>query len=67
MYYQANGGAFKNGSERCVEIDDPSLCRVDLTSLEEYVLYNIQVLAFNSIGKGPRSAAVTVRTLESSK
>ena len=40
---------------------------VNLTGLEEYVNYNISVLAFTSVGAGPSSVAVTVLTLQDSK
>ena len=38
-----------------------------LTDLEEYVVYNISVRAFTSVGPGPYSDPVTNRTLEDSK
>ena len=38
-----------------------------LTDLEEYVVYNISVRAYTSVGPGPYSDPVTLRTLENSK
>ena len=38
-----------------------------LTGLQEYVEYNISVRAYSSVGSGPYSDPVTVKTLEDSK
>ena len=40
---------------------------VDLTGLEEYVVYSIQVRAYTSVGAGPYSVLVTVTTNEDCK
>ena len=38
-----------------------------LTDLEEYVEYDISVRAYTSVGPGPYSDPITIRTLEDSK
>ena len=40
---------------------------VDLTGLEEYVVYSIRVRAYTSVGAGPYSGAVMERTQEDCK
>ena len=40
---------------------------VNLTSLQEYVEYNISVRAYTSIGFGPFSTEITERTFEDGK
>ena len=40
---------------------------VDLTGLEEYVVYSIRVRAYTSVGAGPYSVLVTVTTNEDCK
>ncbi len=38
-----------------------------VTNLEEYTEYEFQVLAFNSVGDGPKSSVKVARTLEDGK
>ena len=40
---------------------------INLIDLEEYVEYNISVRAFTSIGPGPYSVGIVVRTFENGK
>ena len=47
-----------------VNTSDGSVLMMVLTSLEEYVEYNISVRAYTSVGPGPYSDPVTERTLE---
>ena len=57
------GGTLENDT---ITVFEPARS-VNLTGLEEYVNYNISVRAFNSVGAGPYSVAVTVLTLQDSK
>ena len=50
-----------------VNITNISILSTDLTGLEEFVQYNISVRAYTSVGPGPYSDPVTVRTLEDGK
>ena len=47
-----------------VNITDNSTLEILLHNLQEYVQYNITVRAFTSVGEGPFSSVITVRTLE---
>ena len=67
MCYKAIEGGFTNGDENCTTVSGGSTRNVTLTELEEYVVYNITVAAITSVGEGPRSGEVFVRTAEDSK
>ena len=66
VYYQAVGGYFNDGTLKQQTVVAP-LSQVVLTGLEEYVEYNITVSASTSVGEGPVSASVIVRTAEAGK
>ena len=57
--YYASGTVMK-----FLEISDPSVHSVTLTSLEKYKEYSIQVAGYTRMGSGLRSQPVTERTLE---
>ena len=46
---------------------DSTTLMVDLTGLEEYVVYSIRVRAYTRVGAGPYSDVVNVTTSENSK
>ena len=46
--------------------DERSLSRV-VTKLKKYTLYDFQVLAFTSVGDGPKSSVIVERTKEDGK
>ena len=66
VYYQAVGGYFNDGTPKQKTVVAP-LSQVVLTGLEEYVEYNISVSASTSVGEGPFSASIIVRTAEAGK
>ena len=66
VYYQAVGGGYRDSIKRYKKVAGGST-QVDLTGLEEYVLYNISVSASTSAGEGPSSIAIPVRTAEAGK
>ena len=66
VYYQAVGGHFNDGTLKQQAVVAP-LSQVVLTGLEEYVEYNISVSAWTSVGEGPLSASIIVRTAEAGK
>ena len=51
---------------RSVNITDNTSRTVVLSNLEEFTEYNITVRAYTSVGAGPETSAVTVRTLQES-
>ena len=65
--YKAIEGGFTNGDEICITVSGSSIRNVTLTGLEEFVVYKIIVAAITSVGAGPRSDGVLVRTAEDSK
>ena len=66
VYYQAVGGNFNDGASKQKTVVAP-LSEAVLTGLEEYVEYNISISASTSIGEGPFSASILVRTAEAGK
>ena len=65
VYYQAVGGAFTNGTVQQKVVGNVS--EVELTGLEIYVEYNINVTASTAAGEGPPSVSILVRTAEDGK
>ena len=63
VYYQAVGGNFNDGTSKQKPVVAP-FSKAVLTGLEEYVEYNISISASTSIGEGPLSASIVVRTAE---
>ena len=57
----------RTNTEKEKEILDGTTFSTSLTSLESYVTYEIEILAYTRIGPGPRSSAVRATTLESGK
>ena len=47
--------------------DVANLTKRDVTGLQKYTEYEFQVLAFTSVGDGPISPVVVVRTMEDGK
>ena len=47
-----------------VQLLNTTNLEIQVTSLEEYVFYNISVRAYTSVGPGPYSDPVTERTFE---
>ena len=66
VYYQAIGGNFNDGTPKQKAVVAP-WSQVFLTGLEEYVEYNISVSASTSVGEGPFSVSIIVRTAEAGK
>ena len=66
VYYQAVGANIHNGTLKQQAVVAP-LNETVLTGLEEYVEYNITVSASTSVGEGPVSASIIVRTAEAGK
>ena len=66
VYYQAVGDNFNDGTPKQKAVVAP-LSQVLLTGLEEYVEYNISVSASTSVGEGPFSVSIIVRTAEAGK
>ena len=66
VYYQAVSGNFNDGASKQKTVVAP-LSEAVLTGLEEYVEYNISISASTSIGEGPLSASILVRTAEAGK
>ena len=66
VYYQAVGANVHDGTLKQQAVVAP-LNETVLTGLEEYVEYNISVSASTSVGEGPFSASIVVRTAEAGK
>lgn len=58
----AGGGAHKWEEE--IEVVPATTNQHSLVFLDKYTEYRIQILAFNPAGDGPRSAPITVRTMQ---
>ena len=61
MFYQKKGSA---GSELMWHITDQAKRLEEVTSLEKYTEYEFKILAFTSVGDGPKSSILTERTKE---
>ena len=66
IYVQAVGGGFTDNTVKQKQVSAP-LTEAYVTGLEAYVEYNIKVSASTSVGEGPFSASVNVRTKEAGK
>ena len=64
--YQAVGGSFIDGTKRDKQVVGASN-QADLTGLEAYVDYNITVYASTSVGEGPSSISIAVKTTKAGK
>ena len=61
--YIAVGGSHRNGTMREVKVSG-TFSEMNITELEPFVDYNITVSASTSVGEGPESIAITLRTAE---
>ena len=61
--YIAVAGAYRNGRLREVKVSGASN-EMNLTELEPSVDYNITISASTSVGEGPESSKITLRTAE---
>ena len=66
VYYRAISGHTLYSDEQFLRVN-ASVTRVEVSSLEENVIYNVFVSANTSVGEGPRSKEVLVRTAQASK
>jgi len=53
-----------NGQIRRATVNESNMLSVRLVDLQEYVIYNISVKAYTSVGGGPYSNPQAPRTLE---
>ena len=61
MFYRKKGSA---GSELMRHITDQAKRIEEVTSLDKYTEYEFEILAFTSVGDGPKSSILTERTKE---
>ena len=64
MFYKKNDSA---GSATMVPINSAATLTKIVTGLDEYTKYEFQVLAFTSVGDGPKSSPTVKRTLQDGK
>ena len=64
MFYQKIDSA---GSSTSVSINSVSTLTKDVTGLDKYTEYEFEVLAFTSVGDGPKSSVKVERTKEDGK
>ena len=64
MFYQKKDSA---GSSTTVSINSVSTLTKDVTGLDKYTEYEFEVLAFTSVGDGPKSSVKVERTKEDGK
>ena len=64
LFYKEKGSG---ESQTVLTISSGSNLTTDVSGLDKYTEYNFQVLAFTSVGDGPKSDEKTVRTLEDGK
>jgi len=65
-YYTVLYKETEGGVEKSIQVDSPAVS-VELTSLERYAKYSIQVSAATVKGEGPASVPITVSTKQGSK
>ena len=63
LFYQKTG----SGTSTMLTIQNQGTLRKNVTGLEKYTLYEFQVLAYTSVGDGPKSSSVVERTKEDGK
>ena len=66
VYYQAVSGHIINKNELLIRVS-ASERTLEVSGLEEHVMYNISVSANTSVGEGPRSEGLQERTAEASE
>jgi len=59
-----NQGTFNEISTSNLTTTNGSQLMVEIEGLEEYVEYSVRVRAYTSVGPGPFSVAMVIRTLE---
>ena len=64
LFYKKKGSG---EAQTVLTISSGSTLTTDVSGLDKYTEYNFQVLAFTSVGDGPKSDEKTVRTLEDGK
>ena len=65
LFYQRKNSAADYPT--VVTIESGSTLNRDITGLHKYTTYEFQVLAFSSVGNGPKSSVQEVRTNEDGK
>ena len=66
LLYEVTYLSTSDRQSRSVNITDNTTLTVVLSNLEEFTEYNITVRAYTSVGAGPETPVVTVRTLQES-
>ena len=64
LFYKKNDSA---GAPITLHINNGETYKINVTGLEKYTEYEFQVLAFTSIGDGPKSSPMVTRTLQDGK
>ena len=64
LYYKKRGSA---GQATPLTINNGTVLSKDVTGLDNYTEYEFEVLAFTSVGDGPRSSPLVVRTMKDGK
>ena len=64
LFYKKKDSA---GSATMVPINSGATLTKDVTGLDKYTEYEFQVLAFTSVGDGPKSSPIVKRTLQDGK
>ncbi len=64
LFYQKKGSA---GPPTTLNINNGASRSENVTNLDKYTEYEFQMLAFTSVGDGPKSSAVVERTKEDGK
>ena len=64
LFYKKNDSA---GSATMVPINSTATLTKNVTGLAKYTEYEFQVLAFTSVGDGPKSSPIVKRTLQDGK
>ena len=64
LFYQKSGSV---GRASTLTINDGTALSKDVTGLENNTEYEFEVLAFTSVGDGPKSSPVVVRTMKDGK
>ena len=64
LFYKMNDST---ASATMVPINSGSILTKDVTGLDKYTEYEFQVLAFTSVGDGPKSSSMVNRTLQDGK
>ncbi|XP_022783220.1 protein sidekick-2-like isoform X2 [Stylophora pistillata] len=60
LYYKKDSG----GSAAIITLNNGTIYSEDITGLDKYTEYEFQVLAFTSVGDGPKSSLILAKTIE---